>query len=488
MIIIVLLYSIFLLLFLIFKSYQKTYLKTISKKTYHLTFLFPISLMIADTIRTLLPKQHTNRKEKCKALYVFEDSNEKSRLFLTQMISYAIGVLLLFNTFALIMQVTQSKEAENVEESIVKRPDYGEKSHSESYQVVIDNEEFTDNEEITYKVAPRVYTEESFCEALEQAKKYIMQKVLGENKAADNIRYPLNLIKTIPALGIKVSWIRDDEGMVQYDGSIVKNNLTQDKKVTLTAVVRNGRFEEELDFVFTLKAYEQSSKEALLQKITTAVHEVDNANSTEKEFMLPEEVDGTKVYFFKEKHQQYIIVLFLGVLLAILIPILAERRFKEQLEQRENELKMDYPELVNKLVLLLEAGMTVTRAWAKIVEDYETDVKQNKRRRRYAYEEMLASYYELKNGLSESQVYDNFGRRIKLTPYMKLSSLLAQNTTKGMEGLLSFMKGESMEAFAERKELAKRLGEKAGTKMLLPMGLMLAVILVIIIVPAFTMF
>lgn len=444
--------------------------------------------MIADTIRTLLPKQHINRKEKCKALYVFEDSNEKSRLFLTQMIAYAIGVLLLFNTFALIMQVVQSKEAENIEESIVKRPDYGEKSYSESYQVVIGNEEFTDNEELIYKVAPRVYTEESFCAALEQAKKYIVQKVLGENEDADNIRYPLNLIKTIPALGMKVSWVRDDEGMIQYDGSIAKNNLTQDKKVTLTAMVRNGKFEEEFDLVFTLKAYEQTSKEALLQKITKAVQEADNVSSTEKEFILPGEVDGAKVYFFKEKQQQYIVVLFLGLLLAILVPLLAERRLKEQLEQRENELKMDYPELVNKLVLLLEAGMTVSRAWAKIVEDYEADVKQNKKRRRYAYEEMLASYYELKNGLNESQVYDNFGRRIKLTPYMKLSSLLAQNTTKGMEGLLSFMKGESIEAFAERKELAKRLGEKAGTKMLLPMGLMLGVVLVIIVVPAFTMF
>lgn len=43
---------------------------------------------------------------------------------------------------------------------------------------------------------------------------------------------------------------------------------------------------------------------------------------------------------------------------------------------------------------------------------------------------------------------------------------------------------EAMTAFADRKSLAKKLGEEASTKLLLPMFLMLAV-LIIIVVPAF---
>ncbi len=42
-----------------------------------------------------------------------------------------------------------------------------------------------------------------------------------------------------------------------------------------------------------------------------------------------------------------------------------------------------------------------------------------------------------------------------------------------------------IQAFEERKARAKRLGEEAGTKLLLPMFLMLAVVLIIVIVPAF---
>lgn len=47
------------------------------------------------------------------------------------------------------------------------------------------------------------------------------------------------------------------------------------------------------------------------------------------------------------------------------------------------------------------------------------------------------------------------------------------------------MKQEADRAFEERKNLAKRLGEEAGTKMLIPLFLMLLVVLVMIVVPAF---
>ena len=61
---------------------------------------------------------------------------------------------------------------------------------------------------------------------------------------------------------------------------------------------------------------------------------------------------------------------------------------------------------------------------------------------------------------------------------------MSQNLRKGTKGLTELLKLESIQAFEERKAQAKRLGEEAGTKLLLPMFLMLAVVLVIVIVPA----
>ena len=117
---------------------------------------------------------------------------------------------------------------------------------------------------------------------------------------------------------------------------------------------------------------------------------------------------------------------------------------------------LDYPELINKFTLLIGAGMTVKKAWAKIVMEYEERKEQDKANRRYAYEELKVTLYELNNGVAEGKAYEAFGRRMQLMPYMKFASLLAQNVTKGMDGVLAALELEALNAFEDRKELAKR--------------------------------
>ena len=80
------------------------------------------------------------------------------------------------------------------------------------------------------------------------------------------------------------------------------------------------------------------------------------------------------------------------------------------------------------------------------------------------------------------------GRECKSHCYIKLGSLLAQNIRKGGEGFMVALRAEVTEAFLERKARARRAGEEAGTKLLLPMGMMLCVVLVVIVVPAFMSF
>ncbi len=43
-------------------------------------------------------------------------------------------------------------------------------------------------------------------------------------------------------------------------------------------------------------------------------------------------------------------------------------------------------------------------------------------------------------------------------------------------------------AFEQRKNMAKRLGEEAGTKLLFPLFLMLGVVMAMIVLPAFLSF
>ncbi len=50
------------------------------------------------------------------------------------------------------------------------------------------------------------------------------------------------------------------------------------------------------------------------------------------------------------------------------------------------------------------------------------------------------------------------------------------------------LENETKIAFEERKQQAKRLGEEAQTKLLFPMILMLTVVMIIIMIPAYMSF
>ena len=127
--------------------------------------------------------------------------------------------------------------------------------------------------------------------------------------------------------------------------------------------------------------------------------------------------------------------------------------------------------------------MTLRNAWGKIVKDYERN--QRGIELRYAYEEMVITWHELGDGVGEKDCYERFGNRCQLQAYVKLGVLLAQNLKKGTKGLSEQLRIEAANAFEERKQLAKKQGEEVSTKLLVPMFGMLAVVLIIVIVPAF---
>ena len=149
---------------------------------------------------------------------------------------------------------------------------------------------------------------------------------------------------------------------------------------------------------------------------------------------------------------------------------------------------MDYPDIVSRLNLFFCAGMTIRGAFEKIAMDYEKQRETGRKSKSFALEEMLITVREMKGGVSESEAYQNFGVRTGVRRYGKLGTLLSQNLQKGNAGLTAALEAEARDAFEDRKADAKRAGEEAGTKLLLPMGIMLLVVMIIVIIPAFLSF
>ena len=70
----------------------------------------------------------------------------------------------------------------------------------------------------------------------------------------------------------------------------------------------------------------------------------------------------------------------------------------------------------------------------------------------------------------------------------KLAFLLISHLRQGNEKILSLLSDETDAALEERRNLARKKGEEAGTKLLFPMMLMLVVVMFLILLPAFSGF
>ena len=174
-----------------------------------------------------------------------------------------------------------------------------------------------------------------------------------------------------------------------------------------------------------------------------------------------------------------------GVLLVtVLVFFLSDKDLQDNLEKRKSNMRRRYPDVVQKLLLYLSAGLTVRASFQKIAGDYERSRKEG-RGVQHVYEEMLYTCHELQAGVSEGAAYEHFGKRIGLQEYIRLSTLLMQNIKKGNSTLLQRLREEADKACIEQMQSSRKLGEEATTKLLLPMVMMLLVVMLMIMLPAF---
>lgn len=166
-----------------------------------------------------------------------------------------------------------------------------------------------------------------------------------------------------------------------------------------------------------------------------------------------------------------LLLLVLFETVAVGLFFLMDKDLKDEMNKKKNIWKYQYPDLIHKLVLYLGAGLSIRSSFAKLAPQYETV--------RYANREIEA-------GIPEMVAYEHFGKRTNLQSYVKLATLLNQNLKRGTNTLFLRLEEEALQSAQERIQNGKRLGEEAGTKLLLPMAMMLGIIMLMIMIPAFT--
>lgn len=419
------------------------------------------------------------RREKTKKQGILSRAEEKWNPLYVKMglIFLAVGAAALLVFW---MDNTQPFPQDENGSSVVSRNSQGQGEREEKLKVRIGDTE----ENMTVTVGEQEYTQEQLDKVFREAGEKLEELVLGENESLDEVRSNLNLVGSLPDTGISVSWEVDEYEAMNQQGELKTENLTDEGTlVKLTAVLSYKEETAEVTFFARLYPPKLNQTEKQLKKLSEEIERMDEETKEDEYLSLPSDVDGIPVIWKYGRNFRAVGLMLIGAAAALFLYAAEQEKQKNRKKERELQMALDYPQMVSKLTLYLGAGMTVRKAWYRIAEDYE--LQKEEKGNREVYEEMLYTMHEIQGGGSEGECYEKFGERCALPAYKKFGAMLSQNLKKGTKGLAPLLKQEADNAFEERKSLAKRLGEEAGTKMLLPMFLMLAVVLVIIVVPAF---
>lgn len=338
-------------------------------------------------------------------------------------------------------------------------------------------------------VRERQYGNEEVKELFQRIQPELIKQMLGENETLEEVRENLNLKSSLGEYGLRISWESDNPQVIDSFGIVHNEEIPEEgKQVWLMARVTDGHYEDRYEFKVTVYPASLTQEEKLAANFLQWINQMDAKQLTEDRLLLPSVYEGNRLTYFQTEKADYRVLPVLGVLLAALLYVKEEFDKKSQAKIREQQLLFDYSEVVSKLVVYIGAGLTVRGAWERIAAGYKEAVKQGKRSVRPAYEEMVKTAGQIGSGQSEGRAYSEFGRRCGLQAYLKLSTLLEQSQKNGSRQLRQALELEMVSAFEQRKNLAKKLGEEAGTKLLLPLFMMLGVVMVMIVVPAFLAF
>ena len=433
---------------------------------------FPGSSAVEKDLSLLDPSKGMKKKA---ALY-YIDKLQKLLLF-----------ILAADLLAMAVWYSESREGLLSADGTVERPDYGESDLEISVEVSTQEENSIG--EYTVSIGARQYTEEETQAMAQELFELLPEMILGENPSLSAVTEDLSLISEAEGYPFRITWSSSRYEWVDSDGSVRSDLVEEDTGVEVTLTAKLTYEEWKYEQTYEIRVYPEAltEEEILTKEIQEALQQSDEETLQAGEFHFPEEAGGFTL-FWKEVEEDTSLPLF-GLILAagIVIFIFSDQDLHDKVHKRERQMEIDYPQIVSKLVLFLGAGMSVRNAFARLGERYLEDRRKGGEKH-YVYEEILLVCRELDSGISENTALSHFGRRCGTRQYTKLCALLVQNLKKGNSALLSTLQEEADLAFDERKNLARQMGEEAGTRLLLPMILMLGVTLVIIMIPAYMSF
>lgn len=456
-------------------NYRREDFNKLDKKIHTFKKIYGFMSFIFDFINNIHHFNLNNTKEYLRKINIEKTDYQKAYIYVISKltISFVAFLIILFMGYIKCANDTFSKSTPI---KVLIRPNYGEGDKEYRLRAVFNN---GCSENIIITIPEKKYTEQESIDIFNKYYNSIVKELLGKNLSEDNITDNLNFILGYKNI-INIQWNVKEDKYIDYAGNIKWDNIEDSVETSIEMILSIGEFSKSYIIVLNINNERGENSSRLSENINEFIN---TYSEYDREIILPQEIDNKPVSFQRKRDKGTLSYFILAFITAIILYIAKHKELKRIIKKRNEELETDYVFIISKITILHNAGMTVLAAWDKIIEDYNK-VSANTNIR-YAYEEMKIARQKIKNGTSETSAYVEFGRKCGLHSYIKLGNLLEQNVRKGTKGLKEILNQELTEAYADRKVKARKKGDEAGTKLLLPMGIMLIISMLMVIIPAF---
>lgn len=456
---------------------------SLDKKSHPFRKYYNISYWIYQRCQNMFQRRDENLKKQLRHLSVIDKKELEDTLiaFRCRQITMFLFVVLVGCMITVLVFFQQSSEEQL--RKIIRNP-----TGSGAKQVDIILQKKDSQKKYQLDVEEILYTEVEWETKKKEALAYIENVMKGNNQSLDEVNQNLFFPDSIDGNEISISYESNFIKCISDTGIVDTSEVSEEGQlVNITVHFEYKDFHEE--FVYTVRVIpkKKTKEEKEYEQAIQIIKEEEKKAPYSSSFILPPKVGHYDISMAGDKKSIQNFGLFFAIGIGLLLFVREEETIKEQLKNRKEQLIKEYPEFVHQLVLFMGAGMTLKAALSKMANNYQKK-KNETNHISYLYEELLALTYELQAGVAEEDGYRAFGNRLELPLYKRMMELLIQGVKKGSANTISMLEQEEKSALEVRKEQAKRLGEEAGTRLLMPMILLLGVILVLVLYPAMAQF
>lgn len=228
------------------------------------------------------------------------------------------------------------------------------------------------------------------------------------------------------------------------------------------------------------KDKEEIKKQKISSSVGRMIDDIEEDHSKEK-ILLPKELDGVGKIIWSQKRDNSIVICMISVIaIGTLIYFQRYDEVKKLKKKSEISIEKELPDFLNKLVLLMNAGLVLSAAFEKIIDGYHEEDRENS----YFYEQLK----DIKRKMVETNspmIYElkAFSERSGNREFMRVTNLMCENMNKGSK-LVEALENESNFLWFQRKKKAEERGRVSETKLTLPLAMELVALIVITIMPA----